>query len=277
MVLTLTKIYDSKGNLQKSPPLRVTSLHLDRNLPPHPDSHSDRYFSAEAEDTKRYYMYRAEGDLVLQDGYNSIKYYSDVHPIIVQLKKEDPLKAAYTAFDFDGKQLLPADLYYNLRHTVNPNLLLASIELGKKHGFIHLDKPEATDMKYKFIRQNHKGYLFAELISPSSPAERFNIFDPTGSLLTQQLFYNITDADKRQVKRFQKTPMPQADSLPLHAKKTHLMEIGLASTKRGKLSILQKRKDRNTRCENRRIADGSYCSHSRRNANGGTTYRRYYL
>ena len=200
------KIYDSKGNLQKSPPLRVTSLHLDRNLPPHPDSHSDRYFSAKAEDTKRYYMYRAEGDLVLQDGYNSIKYYSDVHPIIVQLKKEDPLKAAYTAFDFDGKQLLPADLYYNLRHTVNPNLLLASIELGKKHGFIHLDKPEATDMKYKFIRQNHKGYLFAELISPSSPAERFNIFDPTGSLLTQQLFYNITDADKRQVKRFQKDP-----------------------------------------------------------------------
>lgn len=199
------KIYDAKGNLQKAPPFRITSLYKDGSLPTHPDSHYDRYFLAQTEGNLNY-IYRMEGTLVLQKGYHHIKYYSDVHPIIVQFKNEDPLKSTYTALNFDGKQLLPTDRYYNLSHTANPRLLMGSIEQGKRHGFIHLDNPEAADMKYKFIKRNYKGFLFAELISPTSPTERFNIFDPAGRLLTKQLFYHITDADKNQVKRFQKDP-----------------------------------------------------------------------
>ncbi|MCC6279744.1 MAG: WG repeat-containing protein, partial [Saprospiraceae bacterium] len=123
-----------------------------------PDRHSERYISAVFTENRYQFLIRDDGRIIRPEGSRRVIYYSDNHPLIIELAaandKEEPLQMA---IDFNGKTLLPAD-YIFLDFTPNPNVLLGSDKRIKKIGFISLSAPQKTEFRYDYRTRFQSGF-----------------------------------------------------------------------------------------------------------------------
>lgn len=190
------EIYDTKGKKLDVLVGFATLIDMDRQLPRRPDSEPRRYLKIETKDGVRQ-INKGDGTPIIGPISGGAKYYSEAHPILINLVGEGGKNLGSYATDLNGKIILPNGKYTHLSHTVDPKVLWASTE-DKRSGFVHLDRPEEAKIIYKNTSRMANDFWRAGL------KNEYYLLSPTGQLLSKKGFARMDVPNKDQVRIFQK-------------------------------------------------------------------------
>jgi TonB family protein len=145
-----SNVYDRDGNLLlEQVQISFPSLMLINQLP---QQEPWRYLTFRKKEGTRLGLYHKDGRQILPMEFNSIQYYSELHPLLAS--KEDATQPGvyqWQAYNKQGKALLNLDLK-EIKGTASPEWFIGlPMEKGAKWGFISLKKPAEAQYIYDQI------------------------------------------------------------------------------------------------------------------------------
>lgn len=126
-----------------------------------PHSKPEDYIGLTDEKTGQHFLVTNKGVIIRPEKCKQVHYFSEKHPLIVELLDQQGLEVFKLA-DKDGRYLLP-DSFAKISFTMDPKVFMVRKERKGLMGFFQLDEPEKTIYRFYSLRRWKSGFYCGEL------------------------------------------------------------------------------------------------------------------
>ncbi|MBN8680496.1 MAG: TonB family protein [Chitinophagales bacterium] len=190
-------IYGADGRVILPAKYHFSGIFISDDYQRIPEMHPEWYvYVQDPAEPNSSFLVRKDGTIIRPEGSFSVRYYSELHPLILQMRTDSVGQLPrYKAVDFSGKELLPAE-YYSLDFTSNPNLLTGRKALKGAIGFIPLDAPHTAEFTFEYLQKMQNHYLVGR------KQQDFALFSPAGKRIHEGAYSSFSEPNKAHFEQF---------------------------------------------------------------------------